>query len=92
MHTVVVANDITTDSRRAEVARVLEGYGQRVQYSVFECRLDGRSHAELSNELRALIDESDDSIRYYPLCARCQTRADIQGRGIIVDDPSIVII
>ena len=37
---VVVAYDIPDDRRRTRVAKVLEDYGDRVQYSVFEMNLD----------------------------------------------------
>ena len=36
---VVVSYDITNDRRRLKVMKTLEGFGERVQYSVFECRL-----------------------------------------------------
>ncbi|MFW6359187.1 MAG: CRISPR-associated endonuclease Cas2, partial [Chroococcales cyanobacterium] len=35
----LVTYDIPCDKRRKKVADLLEGYGQRVQYSVFECVL-----------------------------------------------------
>jgi CRISPR-associated protein Cas2 len=37
---VVVSYDISDDKRRRKVAQIMEGYGYRVQYSVFECDLD----------------------------------------------------
>ena len=38
---VVVSYDITCDRRRSKVARTLEDHGKRVQYSVFDCILNG---------------------------------------------------
>ena len=35
----VVSYDISSDRLRNKVARTLEGYGTRIQYSVFECKL-----------------------------------------------------
>ena len=35
----VVSYDITSDRLRNKIAKTLEGYGTRIQYSVFECRL-----------------------------------------------------
>jgi CRISPR-associated protein Cas2 len=39
---VVVSYDITDDKRRVRMAKTLLGYGQRVQYSVFEAHLTQR--------------------------------------------------
>ena len=36
---VVIAYDIPEDKRRTKVAKALEGYGERMQYSLFECRI-----------------------------------------------------
>ncbi|MFX8926207.1 CRISPR-associated endonuclease Cas2, partial [Acinetobacter baumannii] len=35
----IVAYDTPSDSRRAKLARLLKGFGERRQFSVFECRL-----------------------------------------------------
>ncbi|MBR8835369.1 MAG: CRISPR-associated endonuclease Cas2 [Stigonema ocellatum SAG 48.90 = DSM 106950] len=39
MFLYVVAYDVPCDKRRKKISDLLEGYGQRVQYSVFECLL-----------------------------------------------------
>lgn len=71
---VVVAYDISDDRRRNRVAVVLEGYGQRVQESVFECWMDSRQLAELQSRLNSEIDAHEDRVRFYRLC-RKDTRA-----------------
>ena len=38
----LVSYDISDDKRRRKVCKILEGYGYRVQYSVFECDLDDK--------------------------------------------------
>jgi len=63
----VVAYDITHPRRLRRVARICEDFGDRVQYSVFECNLD---HFELSELLRQLASEMDlkeDKARVYPI-------------------------
>ena len=67
---IVVAYDVDTTTRAgqrrlAQVARVCEGYGVRVQYSVFECRLSPTSVARFLLELRAVIDASKDRVHVY---------------------------
>lgn len=67
---VLVAYDVATedkeDQRRLRsVAKVCEGYGIRVQDSVFECRLSDVGLASLIIELEEVIDHNRDSIYIY---------------------------
>jgi len=50
---------------------LLEDYGQRVQYSVFECRLDEQTLGELVHKLKPFAAENEDSIRVYRICQAC---------------------
>ncbi|MHC5821254.1 MAG: CRISPR-associated endonuclease Cas2, partial [Nostoc sp.] len=43
----VIVYDISCDKRRKKVSDLLSGYGQRVQYSVFECILNQNKYNEL---------------------------------------------
>ncbi len=63
----VVTYDISVDKRRKKVSDLLEGYGQRVQYSVFECFLNQAKFIELCSRMEKHIEISEDSIRFYPL-------------------------
>lgn len=69
----VVSYDITNDKRRRKVVKVLEGYGRRVQFSVFECDLDDVKTSQMELRLLKEIDAQEDDIRFYPL-----NRADLQ--------------
>lgn len=73
----VVVYDIPDDRRRNRIAQILEGYGERVQYSVFECLLTERQFEELWQALGKRIEGKEDSIRAYRLCDLCagQTRS-----------------
>jgi len=64
---IVVSYDIPSNRRRRKVAELLEGYGQRVQYSVFECRLSEGKLAELQKRLKRRIKIEEDSVRFYPI-------------------------
>jgi CRISPR-associated protein Cas2 len=68
----VVAYDVTDDRRRARLATVLEDYGVRVQYSVFECTLGSTRLEELRRIAAEIIEPREDRIAYYRLCARCE--------------------
>lgn len=63
----IVTYDITSDKRRRKISDLLEGYGQRVQYSVFECALDPEKYQELKLRLYKRIQPSEDRVRIYPL-------------------------
>jgi len=67
----VVAYDITDPKRLARVAKVCEDYGVRVQYSVFECRLDEDEFADFWLKLLEEIDDAEDRIVAYKIDARC---------------------
>lgn len=63
----VVTYDIPCDKRRKKVSDLLEGYGQRVQYSVFECVLSQKKFEELRHRLQQQVKLPEDSVRFYPL-------------------------
>lgn len=68
---VLVAYDIGHPKRLKRVAAVLEGYGTRVQRSVFECDLDAATLARLREELIPLVHRRNDRLRFYRLCPSC---------------------
>jgi CRISPR-associated protein Cas2 len=63
----VVCYDIIDDKRRREVVKVMESYGHRAQYSVFECDMTDRQQMTLQGKLSEVIDENEDDVRFYPL-------------------------
>lgn len=69
---LLVAYDVSTETREGRrrlrrVAKVCEGFGQRVQQSVFECVVDGVRREQLINRLLSEIDQGEDSLRIYHL-------------------------
>lgn len=76
----LVAYDVGDAVRLRRVARHLLGYGERIQYSVFRCRLSNRSEARLLWEL-ARIMAPDDALLVVPLCGSCSTSVITRGTG-----------
>ncbi len=68
-----IAYDIADDRNRNKVAKTLERYGKRVQYSVFECELAPAELARLKRELAPHVDEETDSVRFYPIRGKPET-------------------
>jgi len=66
---IVISYDITDDRRRRRIFKLMEGYGTRVQYSVFECELSGTQLKELRTRVQKLMQPREDSVRFYMLCA-----------------------
>lgn len=69
---VIVCYDVATDSRAGRrrlrrVANVCLGFGQRVQQSVFECRVTEAQLEELEFKLLSEIDQTADRLRIYRL-------------------------
>ncbi|MBI5590863.1 MAG: CRISPR-associated endonuclease Cas2 [Deltaproteobacteria bacterium] len=81
---VLVSYDVaTTDDggqrRLRRVAKMCKNYGQRVQYSVFECLVDPAQWTLLRKKLEDQIDPAKDSLRYYFLGANWQKRVEHVG-------------
>ena len=76
---VVVAYDISGNKRRKKVSDLLEKFGNRVNYSVFECLISSQKLKKLKIEADTLIDRKKDSILYYPLCSSCIEKIDRHG-------------
>jgi len=67
----LVAYDITDHKRLARVARVCEDYGVRVQYSLFECRLEEDQFEDFWLKLLYEINDEEDRLVAYKIDARC---------------------
>lgn len=71
----VVSYDISSDRLRRKVSRIMEDYGRRVQYSVFECELDNKRLKKLYKKLVDItLQMQEGSIKFYPLCASCSEK------------------
>lgn len=89
---VVIAYDISDDRRRDRVMRLLKDYGQRVQYSVFECDLTQRQYAQLRGRLRRRLRGEEDSVRYYALCLGCKAAVETANSPPVATSPPYYLI
>ena len=65
----VIAYDSPSNKRRRKLAKLLEGYGERLQWSVFECRLQPHQMARL-RQLLARNATAEDSVRIWAVPQR----------------------
>jgi len=61
-HLYIVAYDIADQKRWRRVFRLMHGYGEWVQLSVFQCRLSRKRHAEMIALLDGIIHHDQDHI------------------------------
>ena len=83
---VLITYDVcTTDAagrrRLRRIAKECVNYGQRVQNSVFECILDAAQCRQLQHKLLGLMDDDQDSLRFYYLGNKYQTKVEHFGRN-----------
>lgn len=81
---VLVSYDVNTQDaagrrRLRKIARHCENWGQRVQYSVFECVVDPAQWVALRRNLVACMDPGKDSLRFYFLGANWKNRVEHVG-------------
>ena len=69
----LVTYDVREPRRLRRTAKHLEGYGTRIQYSIFRCRLRPRELERLEWELTKIL-EADDDLLILGLCDHCAKR------------------
>jgi CRISPR-associated protein Cas2 len=94
---VLVTYDVSTETsegrkRLRQVARICESRGQRVQYSVFECVVDGGQWVEMKHRLERTIDPSCDSLRFYYLGSNWKRRVEHIGAKPSYDPNGMLLV
>lgn len=82
---VLLSYDIVDNRRRTRLAKALSNYLERVQKSVFEGKVPDRRWGDLQEAIEREIDPSEDSVRIYRLCVRCQLSIEVLGLGSYVE-------
>jgi CRISPR-associated protein Cas2 len=67
----LICYDIEDNKRRKKISDLLEGYGSRVNYSVFEFYLSKKELNEIIKEAEKILDKKNDSFRVYRVCENC---------------------
>ncbi|HSG38429.1 MAG TPA: CRISPR-associated endonuclease Cas2 [Thermoanaerobaculia bacterium] len=93
---VLVSYDVSTTTpegrrRLRRVAKTCNDFGQRVQNSVFECRVDPTQWTQFRLRLLKEVNDQEDSLRFYFLGANWKGRVEHHGiKGVLdLDGPLI---
>ena len=78
-HWYVICYDIMEPKRWRGVYKKLHGYGRRIQYSIFRCRLTGRQMERLRWELEEIM-ATEDRLLIIRLCDGCERRVAVHNR------------
>ena len=87
---IVISYDIPNDRRRTRLAALLEGYGERVQYSVFECLLRESQLKALRRRMLPLLNLREDSVRFYFLPQDAVAQIAVVGVGAVTRDALVL--
>ncbi len=73
-NTYLVTYDITDERRLAKVHKTMRGFGDHLQYSVFECQFTQADLARCRHLLSGIIDHRTDQVLFVDL-------GPVEGRG-----------
>ena len=94
---VIISYDVATSSdggktRLSKVAKACQNHAPRVQNSVFEADLDYSTFLKLKAELLKLIDEDEDSLRFYYLGNNWKRKVEHVGAKKSYDSEGVIIL
>ena len=94
---ILITYDINTTTREGrrrlrKVAKICLNYGQRVQNSVFECKVDEGQFRFIKHQLGTTIDHDKDSLRFYRLGKNYERTIEQMGenKSYNIEDPLIL--
>ncbi len=78
---VLVSYDVCTTDRTGvrrlrRIAKVCTNFGQRVQFSVFECLVDPAQWIQMKQQLLEIMEEGQDSLRFYYMGSNWKQRVE----------------
>ncbi len=87
---IVAAYDVVKNKPRVKLMKLLKGYGEHVQKSVFECMLTDEQIERLKQHIKRLIDLDEDSVRLYVVPG--VQRIALIGRGEVYREKQLTLI
>ena len=87
---ILIIYDITNNSKRVKFAKMLLGYGFRIQKSAFEAVLTKTKYEKLKQEIPEFVNKEEDSIRIYKIKGKTQVVAWGKEQQYNIDDIIII--
>ena len=89
---VIVVYDIPDNKRRKKLSDFLEGYGRRVQYSVFECFISLDEMRSLYEKTKKKVKPQEDNVRFYWISAEAVSRSLTIGSELPQEPPNYYVV
>jgi CRISPR-associated protein Cas2 len=89
---VLVVYDVPDDKRRLKLSKFLEGYGRRVQKSVFECFISMEEMKRLHGKVLRRVKVGEDDVRFYWIPKDAVARTLTVGSGPPEEPPTVYIL
>ena len=80
-HTYIVTYDIADSRRWRRVFKTMNGFGEWLQLSVFQCRLSRQRRAELETRLREVVKAGEDHVLLIDIGPAERTKLAIESIG-----------
>ena len=87
----VVAYDISDDKRRTKIHKILKGFGQWTEFSLFECFLTKKELLQMRAKLDKHLNPREDRVRIYAICETCLAKIETVGIPEPVEDTMYLI-
>ncbi len=87
---LLVIYDIVDNKRRTNFAKIMKGYGFRVQKSAFEAMVQENLYRKLLNEIPRLINKEEDSVRVYRMVG--QGEVNLFGKNVSIQNEEVIIV
>ncbi|MEM3489016.1 MAG: CRISPR-associated endonuclease Cas2 [Nitrososphaerota archaeon] len=87
----LICYDVREEKRLRKTAKIMEGYGKRIQYSIFYCNISTRNLEKLRYELGKILEKEDDLL-VIPLCKSCSIKLRTRNPRYQWDDESVSFI
>lgn len=88
----LVCYDICEPKRLTKVAKTLERFGIRIQYSFFQVDAPAETVKKMKESVLKIIDRKEDRFFIYPICERCTRNAVTDGTGSLLKIEAFEII
>ena len=89
---VIVVYDIPDNKRRKKLSDFLEGYGRRVQYSVFECFIGLDEMRMLYEKIKKRVKSEEDNVRFYWISSESVSRSLTIGSDVPQPPPNYYVV